>query len=121
MENKWVLDSLFFFLKKFYLTSNYEYPLAIWLYKVDSLKYSSVQALSCVWLFEAPWTAARQTSLFITNSCSLLKLIPIESVSHPTISSSVVPFFSRFQSFPVSGSFHIRCFTSGGQNFGVSA
>ena len=36
------------------------------------------------------------------------QLISIESVSYPTISSSVVPFFSRFQSFPVSGSFHIR-------------
>ena len=36
------------------------------------------------------------------------QLISIESVSYPTISSSVVPFFSCFQSFPVSGSFHIR-------------
>ena len=36
--------------------------------------------LSCVQLFEAPWTAARQASLSITNSQSLLKLMSIELV-----------------------------------------
>ena len=41
---------------------------------------SSVQLLSCVQLFMAPWTAAPQASLSITNSQSLLKLMPIESV-----------------------------------------
>ena len=41
---------------------------------------SSVQSLSHVWLFTTPWTAARQASLSITNSQSLLKLISIESV-----------------------------------------
>jgi len=41
---------------------------------------SSVQSLSCVWLFAIPWTAARQASLSITNSQSLLKLMPIELV-----------------------------------------
>ena len=34
----------------------------------------SVQWLSRVWLFEIPWTEARQASLSITNSWSLLKL-----------------------------------------------
>ena len=29
---------------------------------------SSVQSLSCIQLFATPWTAARQASLFITNS-----------------------------------------------------
>ena len=42
--------------------------------------FSSVQSLSCVWLFATPWTAARQASLAITNSRSLLKLMSIESV-----------------------------------------
>ena len=42
--------------------------------------FSSVQLLSCVQLFATPWTAARQTSLSITNSQSLLKLMSIESV-----------------------------------------
>ena len=41
---------------------------------------SSVQSLSHVRLFATPWTAARQTSLSITNSWSLLKLMSIESV-----------------------------------------
>ena len=41
---------------------------------------SSVQSLSHVWLFATPWTAARQASLSITNSQSLLKLMSIESV-----------------------------------------
>ena len=40
----------------------------------------SVQSLSRVWLFATPWIAARQASLSITNSQSLLKLMPIESV-----------------------------------------
>ena len=40
----------------------------------------SVQSLSHVWLFATPWTAARQTSLYITNSWSLLKFMSIESV-----------------------------------------
>ena len=40
---------------------------------------------------------------------------------HPTISSSVVPFSSRPQSVPASGSFHMsQFFPSGGQSIGVS-
>ena len=71
----------------------------------SSYQLSSVQSLSCVWLFATPWTAACQASLSITNSQSLLKFISIESVINPLISSSVVPFSSRLQSFPASGSF----------------
>ena len=43
-------------------------------------RFSSVQSLSCVWLFATPWTAARQASLSITNSRSLLRLTSIELV-----------------------------------------
>jgi len=43
-------------------------------------QFSSVQSLSHVWLFVALWTAARQASLSITNSQSLLKLMSVESV-----------------------------------------
>ena len=39
-----------------------------------------VQSLSCVQLFETPWTAVHQTSLSFTISWSLLKLMSIESV-----------------------------------------
>ena len=44
------------------------------------LALSSVQLLSCVWLFETPWTATHQASLSITNSWSLLKFMCVESV-----------------------------------------
>ena len=47
---------------------------------------------------------------------------PLSRWCHPTISSSVVPFSSRLQSFPTSGSFPMsRLFATGGQSFGVSA
>ena len=42
--------------------------------------FSSVQSLSRVRLFATPWIAARQASLFITNSRSSLRLMSIESV-----------------------------------------
>ena len=83
--------------------------------------FSSVQSLSRVWLFETPWTAARQASLSITISQSSLILTSIESVMHPTISSSIVPF-SCLQSFPASGSFLMsQFFESVGQTTGASA
>ena len=44
------------------------------------IQLSSVQSFSCVQLFVTPWTAARQASLSITNSQSLLKFMSIESV-----------------------------------------
>ena len=43
-------------------------------------QFSSVQSLSHVRLFVTPWIAARQASLSITDSQSLLKLMPIELV-----------------------------------------
>ena len=39
------------------------------------VQYSLVQLLNHVQLFATPWTAARQASLFITSSWSLLKLM----------------------------------------------
>ena len=44
------------------------------------LQFSLVQSLSHVQLFATPWIATRQASLSITNSWSLLKLMPIELV-----------------------------------------
>ena len=44
------------------------------------LQFSSVQSLSHVRLLVTPWTAARQASLSITKSRSLLKLMSIVSV-----------------------------------------
>ena len=42
--------------------------------------FSSVQSFSHVRLFVTPWTSARQASLSITNSWSLVKLMSIEFV-----------------------------------------
>ena len=41
------------------------------------LQFTSVQFSHSVRLFVTPWTVARQASLSITNSWSLLKLMPI--------------------------------------------
>ena len=48
--------------------------------RFHSVQFSSVQSLSHVQFFATPWITARQASLSITNSRSLLKLMSIESV-----------------------------------------
>ena len=45
----------------------------------QNMEYTSVQ-FGSVWLFATPWVAARQASLSITNSQSILKLMLFESV-----------------------------------------
>ena len=61
-----------------------------------------------------PWPSP--TPRVYSNSC------PRSQWCHPTMSSSVVPFFSHHQSFPASGSFQkSKFFASGGQSIGVSA
>ena len=42
---------------------------------VSSIQFSSVESLSRAQVFATPWPAARQASLFITISQSLLKLM----------------------------------------------
>ena len=82
----------------------------------------SVKSLSCIWLLETLWTAAHQASLSITNSQVYSNSCPVSRWCHPTISSSVVPFSSRLQSFPASGVFSVsQFFASSGQSIGVSA
>ena len=71
---------------------------------------SSVQLLICVQLFVTPWTAARQASVFITNSLSfhISKIVSVESVMpsnhlilccplllQPSIFPSIRVFFSE--------------------------
>ena len=49
-----------------------------------------------------------------------LNLCPLSQWFHPTISSSLIPFSSRLQSFPASGSFQMsQFFASTGQSIGV--
>ena len=80
----------------------------------------SVQSLSRV--FATQWTATHQASLSITNSQSLLKLMPIESVIPPNHLILCRPLLLLPSIFPASGSFQMsQLFTSGGQSFGVSA
>ena len=57
-------------------------PLLLWSTR-SRAQFSSVQSLSRVQLFATPWTAARQASLSITSSWSLLKLMSIESAMPP--------------------------------------
>ena len=83
---------------------------------------SSVQSLSRVRLCDPMDCSTpglrvhHQLPEFTQNSC------PLSRSCHPTISSSVVPFFSHLQSFPASGSFQMsQFFTSDGQSIGVSA
>ena len=65
-----------------------------------SYQFSSDQLLSCVLLFATRWTAARQASLFITNSRSLFKLISIESVMPSNYLILCHPFLLPHSIFP---------------------
>ena len=76
-------------------------------------QFSSVQLLSRVRFFVTLWTVARQASLSITNSQSLLKLMSIASVMpfnhlilcHPPLLPSVFPNIRIFSNQSV---LHIR-------------
>ena len=70
-----------------------------WAETPPSVQLSSFQSLSRVQLFATPWIAARQASLSISNSRSLPKPMPIESVmpsshlilSHPLLLLPPIP------------------------------
>ena len=67
-------------------------------------KISSVELLSRVRLFVAPWTVARQASLSITNFRSLLKLMSIELVmssNHLILCHPLFPLPSIFPSIRI--------------------
>ena len=86
--------------------------------KEESL--SSVQSLkSCLTLcdpVDRRLPCPSPTPRVYSKSC------PLSRWCHPTISSSVVAFFSCLQSCPTSGSFPVsQLFPSGGQRTGVSA
>ena len=75
---------------------------------------SSAQSLSRVRLFSTPWLATRQASLSITNSRSLLKLMPIESVipsSHLILCCPLLllpPIPPRIRVFSNESNLHMR-------------
>ena len=69
-----------------------------------------------------PHTAASQASLFFTNSGACSNSCSLNWWCYPTISYSDVPFSSRLQSFPTTGTFPVsQFFTPVGQSIGVSA
>ena len=81
-----------------------------------------VQLLSHAWLFATPLTTASRLLCPSPSSGACSNSRPLSQWCHPTISSSVVPFSSRLQSFPASGSFpKSQIFASGGQSVGASA
>ena len=79
---------------------------------VKLFQFSSVQSLSCVRLFAAPWTALCQASLSITNSQNLLKLMSIESVmpsNHLILCGSLLLPPSLFPSIRVFSNESVLC------------
>ena len=85
-------------------------------------QFSSVQSLSCVWLFVTPWTAAHQTSLSTTNSWNLLIFMSIESIMASNHLIRCHPFLlppSIFSSIRIFSNESV--FASGGQGTEVSA
>ena len=87
--------------------------------------FTSVGQFSCSVVSDSLWPHGLQHSRLrcpsptpgaCSNSCPSIRWC------HPTIPSSVVPFFSHLQSFPALGSFQMsQFFSSGGQSIGVSA
>ena len=82
-------------------------------------QFSSVQSPSHVLLFVTPCTAACQASLSITNSWSLFKLMPIESVMpfhclilyRPLLLPSIFPSIRVFSNEPVLPIKWLKCWS----------
>ena len=82
-----------------------------------SATFTSVQSLSHVLLSATPWTTARQPSLSITDSQSLLKLMSIELMLPSNHLILYRPLLLLPQSFPASRSFSVsQFFASGAQS-----
>ena len=88
--------------------------------------FSSVQSLSCFWLFVTPWTAACQSSLSLTNSRSSPKPMSVESVTpsnhlilcHPFLFLSSI--FPTIRIFSNESALHIRWPKYWSFNFSIS-
>ena len=97
-----------------------------WTAILSLVTFSLVQLLRRVWLLLTPWTAARQASLSITNSQSILKLMSIESVmpsNHLVLCCSHLLLPSIFPSIRVFSNesvFHIRWPNFWGFSFSIS-
>ena len=92
---------------------------------LSRIQFSSVQLLSHVWLFETPWTAARQASLSVTSSRSLLKLMSIESMmpsSHLILCCLLLlpPIPPSIRVFSSESTLHIRWLKYWSFSFSIS-
>ena len=85
----------------------------------SSVQFSCSVMSNCLWLYglqHVRLPCLSPTPGASSNSC------PSSQWCHPTISPSVIPFSSCFQSFPASESFpRSQFFASGGPSTGVSA
>ena len=69
------------------------------------------QLLSCVWLFATPWTAARQASLSITVSWSLLRFMSIELMmpsNHLILCHPLLFLNNNFITFTITSEIHVH-------------
>ena len=96
---------------------SFPFPCFLWIFL--SVQFSCSVMSDSLWphgLQHARPPCPSPTPGACSNSC------PSSWWCHPTISSSVVPFFSCLQSFPASGSLQTsQFFTSSGQSIGASA
>ena len=89
----------------------------VWAIHFYSIQCCSV-IKSCLTLCD-PWAVAYRASC--PSLTPWAYSCPSSQWCHPTISSSVIPFFSHLQSFPISRSFlENQLFASGGQSIRVS-
>ena len=92
--------------------STLQVSLKIGLGRAQRVWDDSVQSLSHVQLFMTPWAAARQASLSITNSQSLLKFISTESVmpsNHLILCHPLLLLLSIFSSIRVFSNESVLC------------
>ena len=103
-----------------YLTNSFNY-----LPQNSSMGNNLLLLFSCLVMSDSLQPHGLQHTRFSCPSASprvFSNSYPMSQWCHPTISSSVVPFFSCLQSFPASGSFPMsQLFASGGQSIRVSA
>ena len=82
----------------------------------------AVQSLSHVWLCKPQGLQHTRLPCPSPSPGACPNSSPWNQWCHPTISSFVMPFSSRLQSFPTSGSLPVsQLFASGGQSIGASA
>ena len=75
---------------------------------LKAFQFSSFQSLSLVRLFATPESQHARPPIPSPTPGVHRNPCPLSWWCHPTTSSSVVPFSSRLQSFPASGSFQMN-------------